>query len=234
MSPEFLWGITAFALAMSATPGPNNTIAFATGLNYGLARSMPYTLGVSSGIPVLIAAVAFGAGALLARFPGVHAAISYGGAAYILYLAWKVGTAAPNMPVAPPRYGEDADGPSSGSSPETPARHASPASLEQPATSVRCPTFLDGVLFQWLNPKAWLLAVTGVATYVGPTVNGPKLTMLCLMFVIMCLLSMTAWSWGGALSGRCLRTPRAFVLLNRVMGLLLASSVVAIFRQGGV
>ena len=191
---------------MSATPGPNNTIAFSTGLNYGFARTWPYTLGVSTGLPLMMIAVAFGLGQFLHTFPQFYLYIRYAGVAYILYLSWKIATAAPPEP---PVKDDEASKPETGRD--------------------RCPTFLNGVLFQWMNPKAWIAVVTGVSVYVGQDLLSTKMAFMCGMFAVSCLISVAGWSFAGALSGQFIRSPRVYRLLNAVMGLLLASSVLTLF-----
>lgn len=199
---EFIWSIVTFSFGMSATPGPNNTVAFSTGFNYGFVRILPYALGVSVGVPVMIAAVALGLGEFLHAFPQFYRGIRYAGAAYILYLAWKIATA------APPENREDSET-------DAPKRD-------------RCPTFLNGVLFQWMNPKAWILAGTGTI-YLGREILPAKLIFMCGMFAAACLISLSAWGLGGAISGRLTRSPRVYRLLNAAMGLLLASSAATLF-----
>ncbi len=189
---------------MSATPGPNNTIIFAAGLNYGFARTWPYTLGVSTGLPLMMAAVAFGLGRFLHAFPQFYLYIRYAGVAYILYLSWKIATAAPPEPAE-----KDKETSETGRD--------------------RCPTFLNGILFQWMNPKAWIAVVTGVSVYVGQDLLSAKMAFMCGMFAVSCLLSVGGWGFAGALSGRFISSPRVYRLLNAVMGLLLASSVLTLF-----
>jgi threonine/homoserine/homoserine lactone efflux protein len=41
MSPELLLPLCAFAAVTSITPGPNNAMIMASGLNYGFKRSRP-------------------------------------------------------------------------------------------------------------------------------------------------------------------------------------------------
>ena len=53
---DFIWRVVTFPFGMSFSPGPNNTIAFSTGLNYGFLSTVPFTLGVSTGVPLLIVA----------------------------------------------------------------------------------------------------------------------------------------------------------------------------------
>lgn len=82
-----------FAVAMSATPGPNNTLAAASGANFGLRRTLPQVMGVAIGFPVMLVAVAIGAEALLHDFPQFQAVLRWVGAAWLLWLAWQLATA---------------------------------------------------------------------------------------------------------------------------------------------
>ena len=200
MTFDFILRVVTFSFGMSFSPGPNNTIAFSTGLNYGFFSSIPFVLGVSTGVPLLIVAVAWGLGELFATFPKFYDYLRYAGMAYILYLSWKIAT-------APVRKSDDAE----------------------PNVPTRRPTFLNGILFQWVNPKAWLLAATGVATYVGSEIHTAKLLFLCAAFSVMCFLSLITWSFGGKLSGRLIRSPSILRTINLLMGLLLASSVLTLF-----
>ncbi|WP_204165417.1 hypothetical protein [Methylobacterium sp. 17Sr1-1] len=43
-----------FAVAMPATPGPNNTMVVASGATYGFARTVPHMLGIAAGFPVML------------------------------------------------------------------------------------------------------------------------------------------------------------------------------------
>ena len=87
---------------MSATPGPNNALVAATAANFGLRRSLPQVLGVSVGFPVMLVLVALGAAGLLHDAPGLMAALRWVGAAWMLWLAWGIATAAPPAAGAAP------------------------------------------------------------------------------------------------------------------------------------
>src|SRR5919206_2461214 len=84
-----------FALAMSATPGPNNALVAASAANFGLRRSLPQVLGVSIGFPVMLLLVALGAAELLRGAPALMAAMRWVGAAWMVWLAWGIATAGP-------------------------------------------------------------------------------------------------------------------------------------------
>src|SRR5688572_15864172 len=92
--PEKLLPFVLFALAGSITPGPNNMISTASGAAFGFARTVPQMLGVSIGYPLMIVAFGFGLGEVLCRAPWLHEALRYAGAAFLLYLAWRIAMAA--------------------------------------------------------------------------------------------------------------------------------------------
>ena len=93
MTPEQAIAFLAFSVAAAATPGPSNALLTATGANVGVLRGLPALLGVSVGMGLMMFVVSFGLGALVLGQPMVLAALKWCGAAFLLWLAWKVGTA---------------------------------------------------------------------------------------------------------------------------------------------
>lgn len=93
MTTELLLAFIAFAFVTSVTPGPNNMMLLASGINFGLRRSLPHLLGISLGMLLMVSAIGFGLGELLKLFPPLYNLLRYGGAAYLLYLSWKIATA---------------------------------------------------------------------------------------------------------------------------------------------
>jgi threonine/homoserine/homoserine lactone efflux protein len=93
MPLDTVLALVGFAFVTSITPGPNNIMLTASGVNFGFARSIPHMLGISAGFMVLLLAVGFGLGALFAAYPPAQTALKWIGAAYMLWLAWRVATA---------------------------------------------------------------------------------------------------------------------------------------------
>ena len=58
-----------FALVTSVTPGPNNTMLLASGVNFGFRRTMPHLFGISIGVAILMLCVGFGLGEAFKRLP---------------------------------------------------------------------------------------------------------------------------------------------------------------------
>ncbi len=62
MSTSLLSAFVLFAFVSSITPGPNNTMLLASGVNFGFRRSMPHALGISIGFMLLVISVGLGLG----------------------------------------------------------------------------------------------------------------------------------------------------------------------------
>lgn len=188
-----------FALASSATPGPNNALIAASAAHHGPRAVVPHALGISLGFGAMVALVGLGLAGPLAASPALHGVLRWVGAAWMVWIAWQIARAdAPGTSAAAPRMG-----------------------------------FWAAAGFQWVNPKAWLIAVAATATYTDarlPLV--PQVLLLAAVFALVALPCLAAWAVLGAGAGRLLRAPgraahpgrmRAF---NLCMAALLLASVV--------
>jgi threonine/homoserine/homoserine lactone efflux protein len=96
--PEQLLAFTLFQFIGAVTPGPNNMIATVSGATFGFRRTLPQMLGVTVGYPLMLAAVGLGLGEVFRALPWLHGVLRFVGAAFLLYLAWKIARA--NAPEA--------------------------------------------------------------------------------------------------------------------------------------
>lgn len=94
-SYDLLTAFILFAFVSSITPGPNNTMLLASGVNFGVRRSIPHAMGISIGFMLMVLGVGFGLGELFKAWPPLYSILRYVGAAYLLYLAWKIATSGP-------------------------------------------------------------------------------------------------------------------------------------------
>lgn len=100
---------------------------------------------------------------------------------------------------------------------------ASDVSLKKP------PSFLDGLLAQWVNPKAWIVAAAGVSTYTIPgAAYQISVIIMALLFMTICFPSIAAWAILGATAKNLLKQPRLIHRFNMIMALLLLLSVISI------
>ena len=91
-----LWlPLLLFAVAGSLTPGPNNIMLAASGVNYGFRRTVPHMIGICIGFPLMFLAVGLGLSRVFEEAPVIHTALKVMGSAYLLWLAWRVATAEP-------------------------------------------------------------------------------------------------------------------------------------------
>lgn len=84
--------LATFVFVSSITPGPNNVMLTASGANFGYQRSVPHMLGISVGATFMLLLVGAGLGAAFARWPQLYTMLQWVGAAYLIWLAWKIAT----------------------------------------------------------------------------------------------------------------------------------------------
>ena len=91
---ETIIPLAVFAFATSVTPGPNNLMLMASGVNFGFRRTLPHMLGVALGFVFLAILVGLGLAQIFERWPILHTVLSILSIAYLLWLAWRIANAA--------------------------------------------------------------------------------------------------------------------------------------------
>ncbi|MBS0416529.1 MAG: LysE family translocator [Proteobacteria bacterium] len=79
-----------YSFVMSITPGPNNVMLTASGATFGFRKTIPHILGVLSGFSVVLFLVCAGLDAVFTRWPEIQAVLRWVGAAYLVYLGWRI------------------------------------------------------------------------------------------------------------------------------------------------
>ena len=87
-------------------------------------------------------------------------------------------------------------------------------------------SFLQAALFQWINPKAWLMLITGLATYANPQQMLVSTLLIAVCFAVVGLPLTCLWNVGGVALKHWLQVGRRLVAFNRVMAVLLLASLV--------
>jgi len=180
-----------YSFVMAITPGPNNVMLTASGANFGFRRTVPHVLGIATGHSIQMIAVCAGLGALFATWPVLQIVLQWVGAAYLIFLGWKL-----------VRSGEVREG------------HA-----PQPIT------FLQAAAFQFVNPKAWVMSLSGAALFLPEGMGLLAATSAILsVMVIVNLPCITVWAvFGSALRGYLTRKP-ARLAFNIAMAVALAAT----------
>lgn len=173
MEPSLFLSMLGFLWVAAITPGPNNLLLTTSGANFGFMRSLWLMIGIMLGMQSILLLVAFGVGSLILVYPSLHLILKILGSLYLLWLAWKVATAAYEKletDVAPPQ----------------------PVRLYQ------------GWLLQFLNPKAWLMALGAVASFslAGDKYNG-SIAAIALGILAVNIVAGIIWLAFGTVIGRC-------------------------------
>lgn len=82
-----------YVFVMTATPGPNNAMLAASGMNFGFRRSVPHIAGIVGGWLTLLAGCALGLGVAFQSLPFAEKALAVAGSLYLAYLAWRIANA---------------------------------------------------------------------------------------------------------------------------------------------
>ena len=101
---------------------------------------------------------------------------------------------------------------------------STPPSLDSPDTRDAGMGVLGAVALQVINPKVWMMAVAVASVFAGEGEQASRMLLLSLLFLLTCLPCMTLWALLGVGSARVLRSPRAFVRMNRGLAVLLLVS----------
>lgn len=85
-----LWGLAAFSFVSAITPGPNNVMLWASGVQFGFRRTVPHIVGITLGVGSVALLVAAGLGVLITTVPALELALKVIGSLYLLYLAYLI------------------------------------------------------------------------------------------------------------------------------------------------
>ncbi len=197
MTLDQTFAFLLFAFAAAVTPGPSNIILTSTGATVGVVRGLPALFGVGGGMALMLFLVTFGLGSLVIEHPVLLTGLKWGGAAFLLWLAWKVATAGSSA-----------------------------------AISARPIGFWQAAVFQWVNPKSWIICASAAGTFLTAEAASTlvQATALGGLFLVASMPGLFVWLAFGASVQRLLQTERALRIFNGAMGVLLAGSVVLFLR----
>jgi len=98
-------------------------------------------------------------------------------------------------------------------------------SLSEGKTSAAPMSFLSAAAFQWINPKAWVMAVTAMATYTNPDVYFISVLIVGFAFALVNVPSVSTWAGFGSALRDWLSDPKRLKWFNITMALLLVLSL---------
>lgn len=185
--------LTLFAVVSSITPGPNNTMILASGVRFGLRRSLPHLAGISLGFGFMLAVVGLGLHAVLHDYPVILDTLRYAGSAYLLWLAYRLVT--------------------------------SPPPTAEATGSAQPMGFWAAAAFQWVNPKAWIMAMTAMTTYLPENAQVWQVLAVAAWFALVNVPCVGAWAGFGNAMRAYLQNPTHLRIFNITMALALVASL---------
>lgn len=195
LTAELFTALVAFAFVSSITPGPNNLMLMTSGTNFGFVRTIPHMLGVSAGFTLMIVLVGAGLAKIFELYPVAHLILKYASCAYLVWLAWKIATSPP------------------------------PGAKKDIEAQARPMTFIQAALFQWVNPKAWTMALTAVSAYTLPADPIVSLMIVAAVFGAINLPSVGSWTLLGMQLRRFLSDPLKLRIFNVTMAVILVATL---------
>ncbi len=184
--------LLTYVATMSVTPGPNNLMLAASGVNFGFRRTVPHLLGISIGHGIQVGVVGGLLAWVMVWLDGLRIELVLVGCSYLLWLAWRqAGAAQPGG-----------------------GRNAQPLG------------FLGAALFQWVNPKAWMMVLNAAILFLprgGGWSAALSLALVCSLVNLPCI---ALWAVAGDRLRFRLRQPRALRVFNYSMALLLAATAI--------
>lgn len=89
-------------------------------------------------------------------------------------------------------------------------------------------TFMQAALFQWVNPKAWTMALTAISVYM-PDQSTASVLMVALAFGLVNLPCVSSWTVMGQQMARFLTSAARLRAFNWTMAALLVASLYPVF-----
>ncbi|MGO2355924.1 MAG: LysE family translocator [Marinomonas foliarum] len=196
---SFFLALAMFAFVTSVTPGPNNIMLLASGANFGFRRTLPHMFGIVLGVACLLLSTLLGLGALFTLYPPLYGVLKWVGCAYLLWLSCKIGSA----PVG---------------SLESKQEDKKPKAIPM--------RWWQALLFQYVNPKAWMMAIGCVSTFaIAGDLYALSGFWIIVLFAAVGFPAISVWAWAGIKIRQWLTDGKRQRLFNLTMGIATASTL---------
>lgn len=203
--PEFshLLAFGLIALGMVLTPGPNMVYLLSRSICQGRAAGLISLAGVALGFIFYMLCAVLGITALLLTVPYAYDVLRFGGAAYLLYIAWQA--------VKP--------------------GGRSPFQVRELARDSTRKLFMMGFITNLLNPKIAILYMSLLPQFIDAS-HGSVLSQSVALGVTQIAISLTVNAlivvMAGSIAGFLLRRPMWLAIQRYLMGTVLAGLAIRI------
>ncbi|GGN16586.1 MULTISPECIES: LysE family translocator [Marinomonas] len=193
-------GITFFLaiFIFSITPGPGVFAILARSMSKGARASISLSAGMVLSDIVYLVMACFGLAAIASAWEDLFLVIRYAGAAYLIYLGWKMWVS----PVAAASSENDAH-----------------------TETNQIASFIQGFMISASNPKVILFYVAFLPTFMDLTVlSGFDIVLASVLASAGLMLGLTIISVSASQARRFMKSERSMKVLNRTAGGIMASA----------
>ena len=159
------------SVALTLAPGPDNLFVLSQGVAHGRRQAIITALGMCSGISVHTTAAAVGLAAVLYSSPILFSVITYCGAGYLLFIAWKT------------------------------LRSSSVAEPGETVERSGRELFSRGFLMNVLNPKVGMFFVAFMPQFVSRSGQQPVMLQMIILGIVFMLQAIVIFTTIGYCSG---------------------------------
>ncbi len=197
---SMLLSIVTFTLSTVLTPGPNNIMLLSSGLTFGYRRTIPHIFGIVLGFPFMVIVVGLGMGAIFEQFPFLFTVLKIVGIIYLFWMAYKIAT------------------------------NKSVYNIDDNSNNSKPFSFLQAAIFQWVNPKAWIMAITSISVFVtSEQYHFQEVFIVSFIYFLSGIISTNSWALGGVILKRFITNEHYVHIFNITMALLLVVSILPFF-----
>lgn len=203
MDTALFASLIGFALVSSFSPGPNNLLLMSSAALFGWRRTMPHMTGVLVGFAILMTTAVSGLGAAVLQWPWLLIIVRILGAGWLAWMSLRFIRVAIRRPT-------DLDS-------------SKIAPIGRPFR------FYEAVLFQWINPKALILAISSAGAFMAIADSTYLRTVIVVgVFFVVGVFSLSSWTFAGSALNRLLASGRSASWMNLGMGLLILATAIHI------
>ena len=202
---SFLIAIFIFGI----TPGPGIFALLGKALSTGVKDCVPLAIGMTFSDIIYLILATLGLAAIAENYSGLFLAIRFIGAAYLIYLGWKMWT----------------------------AEVSTDFKQETQQTMSRQRTWLSGLLQGFLisasNPKVILFYIAFLPTFIDLTaLNSSDIVLICVLTFFALMAGLMLVSFGASSVRQYLKSHKAIQRLNRTAGSIMIGAGLFLVSRG--
>ena len=203
MNTALFASLASFAFITSVTPGPNNLLLMSSGALFGWRRTVPHLGGILLGFAVVMSSAVFGLGTLVDQWPWLLSIVRVSGASWLAWMSIRFFRVALQGDLTSKRIEK--------------------APISRPFR------FYEAMLFQWINPKAIITALSSAGAYIAISDQlWQRAIVIVGVFFVSGLVGCSTWLVAGDALNRYLSAGRSAPYVNGAMGILILATAVFI------